>query len=158
MFKPCTAVRGLFARPVSCRGRAPGPGPGGRRRIWPARGRAEAADWAGGAQDALSEAGGIQIAEQRGPYGTTYARNQTMRWQRPTLLRRIALGARANWLSFLTPTKSRGRPEQVRVFCKRCRAETLHDRFDDSGWGWYAQFWQCRVCGQEAVEVLPIAH
>ena len=112
----------------------------------------------GGAQDALSEAGGIQIAEQRGPYGTTYARNQTMRWQRPTLLRRIALGARANWLSFLTPTKSRGRPEQVRVFCKRCRAETLHDRFDDSGWGWYAQFWQCRVCGQEAIEVLPIAH
>jgi hypothetical protein len=35
-------------------------------------------------------------------------------------------------------------------------AGTPHDAFDDSGYGWYAQMWRCRVCGQESFKIWPV--
>jgi ribosomal protein L37E len=88
--------------------------------------------------------------------GTPYARSRAMWWQRSTLLRRILFGARGNWLSFLARTKLPDPPARTRLVCKRCGAETPHDAFDDSGYGWYAQMWRCRVCGQESFKIWPV--
>jgi ribosomal protein L37E len=59
-------------------------------------------------------------------------------------------------LSFLARTKLPDPPARSRLVCKRCGAETLYDAFDDSGYGWYAQMWRCRVCGQESFKIWPV--
>ncbi len=79
-----------------------------------------------------------------------------MWWQHSTLLRKILFGTRGNWLSFLARTKLPDPPVRTRLVCKRCGADTLHDIFDDSGYGWYAQMWRCRDCGQESFKIWPV--
>jgi hypothetical protein len=73
-----------------------------------------------------------------------------------TLLRRIVLQTRGDWLAFLAGNTPPEPPEPMFLFCESCRAETPHNAFDESGFGWYTQARRCRHCGRESLEVWSI--
>ncbi len=90
--------------------------------------------------------------------GTPYAARRAMLGHRSTLLRRIVLGTRGDWLAFLAGNTPPEPPERISLFCESCRADTPHNAFDDSGFGWYAQMRRCRRCGRESLKVWPVGY
>jgi hypothetical protein len=72
------------------------------------------------------------------------------------LLQRIIHGTRGNWRAFIAGDMPPVAAARSCVFCRSCQADTAHDRFDDSGLGWYAQIWRCRRCGQQDFKIWPI--
>jgi hypothetical protein len=47
----------------------------------------------------------------------------------------------------------REQSDQFRLFCPDCREETVHQGFDELGFGWYAQIARCRECGRQHMRV-----
>jgi hypothetical protein len=77
------------------------------------------------------------------------------RWQRTV----AAFGdwSSASQLAWRGESPSDDRTDRIRRFCQDCRNDTTHEGFDEFGPGWYAQICRCRSCGQERIQIWPLA-
>src|SRR5260370_29840915 len=87
--------------------------------------------------------------------GTPYAARRAMLGHRSTLLRRIVLGTRGDWLAFLAGNTPPEPPERISLFCDICRAATPHNAFEDSGFVSNAQMKRCRRGGRDSLKGWP---